>query len=180
MRIIIDPGHGGKDPGAIGINGRREKDITLTICHYMAGILLHGGHEPILTRYRDIDVSLSNRGSFARNNNGELFVSVHCNSFNNSSANGFEIYYHPAADLDSISLSRSIHDVVIANTNLRSRGIKASNFQVLRDTYKFMPAVLIETGFISNPGNFELINSLVGQWRLANYISKGIMDFIGS
>lgn len=178
MRIIVDPGHGGKDPGAVGIGGRREKDITLTICHYIAGVLLHGGHEPILTRYRDTDISLSNRGTFAKNNGGQLFVSVHCNSFHNPSANGMEVFHYPAAGEKSRQLAANINKIIAENTSLRNRGVKSGNLQVLRDTYNSMPSVLVETGFISNPGDFELINSLVGQWRLANYIAKGIMDFI--
>lgn len=93
-RIIIDPGHGGKDPGAIGINGLREKDIVLKVATLVAKrIKLKIGSEVLLTRDRDIFVPLEERTAIANTKDGDLFISIHANSAPNKKAHGVETYY---------------------------------------------------------------------------------------
>jgi len=177
MNIIIDPGHGGNDPGAIGINGRKEKDIVLSTSYYLAGVLSHAFHKVYFTRINDATVSLWSRGDFAKKNKGNLFISLHCNGFEKSSANGFEVFYQ-TGDAISNSLAGAIQSVMKDHYKLKNRGVKNANFQVLRDTYKTMPAVLVEMGFITSPIDYPVISSLVGQWQCANYIGKGILNYI--
>ncbi len=91
--IVIDPGHGGKDPGAIGWGGVKEKEITLLISRYLRDFLLRQGFKVYLTRYRDVFIPLKERVNFAHRKKADLFISIHCNSSLYRSARGFEVYY---------------------------------------------------------------------------------------
>lgn len=159
MLIAIDPGHGGKDPGAFG-NGIFEKDITLQLA-LSAGKYLrtHYNCDVVYTRNKDVFLSLSERANIANMVKADLFCSFHINSFNTLSK-GFETYRYPGKSGKSLELQKCIHEEVmkvLKQHNIPDRGMKQQNFAVVRETD--MPAVLTETLFISNPIEAALLKS---------------------
>lgn len=142
MRICIDQGHGGKDPGAIG-GGIYEKDINLDVAERLVG-LLWTKHETIYTHGDDTTSSLFDRVSISNAWNSDLFISIHCNSADSTNAHGIETWHYSQPGLAQI-----FQDSLMAEFPDRTnRGIKKGNLYVLRHT--ICPAVLVELGFISN------------------------------
>ncbi len=153
--IIIDVGHGGKDSGAIGINGIQEKDIVLDIA--LEILKLNGKSEiPLdiyLTRYSDTLISLSNRTKLAKALKADLFISLHCNHSDNPNARGIEVYVANTESQksdDSTWLAFQLQEALNKELGFESRGLKFANFQVLRETVDYCPSVLLELGFLSN------------------------------
>ena len=154
-RIVIDVGHGGKDYGAIGINGIKEKDIVLDIA--LEILRLNDKSEtPLdmyLTRYKDTLISLSDRTKLAKALNADLCISLHCNHSDNPKARGIEVYVgktESGNSKESVWLAYQLQNQIKKQLGFESRGVKFANFQVLRDTINDMPAVLLELGFLSN------------------------------
>jgi len=102
-RVVIDPGHGGEDPGAVGINGTKEKDINLRIAGELSRLLRKAGYEVLLTREEDVFIPLYDRTKFANDNNADIFVSLHCNASPREKSQGYEIYFlsENASDADA-------------------------------------------------------------------------------
>lgn len=157
--IIIDAGHGGTDSGAIGINHSREKDITLAIAKAMLiynRTLLDNPYELYLTRYEDTLISLRHRTQLVRALQPDLFISLHCNHARNEKATGIEVYLHNKTSLknenqmESQVVALSMIEVLTERLGYRNRGIKRANFQVLRESIRTSPSVLVELGFLSN------------------------------
>lgn len=154
MKICLDPGHGGYDSGAVG-NGLREKDITLKIVLAMRDILVAQGHQVILTRdsdsspkgITDTSAELMARCDIANQAAVDLFVSIHINSFSDSSASGAEVYYYSAAGQGLALRCQKAQLAVMGNAD---RGIKTANYAVIKYTNNSKPSVLCESGFISN------------------------------
>ncbi|UGU15415.1 N-acetylmuramoyl-L-alanine amidase [Sinomicrobium kalidii] len=164
--VVIDPGHGGTDPGAIGIGGIWEKDITLQIALEVARVAQESKDknlEVYLTRYSDTLISLQDRARLARALRADLFLSIHCNWSSNSNAHGVKAFVAYPQILYSENTRKSIAlalDLVTAfekKFKRENRGVKFANFQVLRETIPFCPSVLLEVGFISNPGEVLFI-----------------------
>ena len=160
-RIIIDVGHGGKDHGAIGINGIKEKDVVLDIALEISRLnetIFDGRLDIYLTRYCDTFVSLSDRSRLTIALNADAFVSLHCNaSTAGSSGRGIEIYVHNSVQVSlnhllyrSTVLANLILQESVQKLNFDGRSIKSANFQVLRETIAFCPSVLMEIGFVTN------------------------------
>lgn len=154
-RIVIDVGHGGKDAGAIGINGIQEKDVVMSV----ANVILKLNNEmekPLdiyLTRYSDTLISLSDRTKLANALKADLFVSLHCNHSDNPNAKGIEVYTsktQKAFSKASVFIGYQIERAVCNAIGYLSRGVKFANFQVLKQTTEYCPAILIELGFLSN------------------------------
>ncbi|WP_366248027.1 N-acetylmuramoyl-L-alanine amidase [Terribacillus aidingensis] len=173
QKIVIDPGHGGKDPGAIG-NDTMEKRVALTISEKLQHRLLANGYDVKMTRSEDVFIPLTERATFSNNWKADLFVSVHANSATSSSAKGLESYYYGASSSGK-QLASSIQTALVANTNNENRGTHSADFYVLRHTS--MPAVLVETGFISNPADAVLLNDSSYQDKVANSIAEGITEY---
>lgn len=173
--VVIDPGHGGRDPGAVGIGGLQEKGIALSISQQVAAILAQQGIQVVMTRDGDYFIDLDPRVQLAERVDADLFVSIHANAINLSrqDVNGFEIYYHSDAGL---RLARTIHNSVMQMLNPRDRGVRRARFYVLRNTS--MPAVLVETGFVT--GNIDVHNLTDPAWqqRMAEAIAQGILQHI--
>ncbi|WP_220473370.1 N-acetylmuramoyl-L-alanine amidase family protein [Flagellimonas lutimaris] len=152
--IIIDPGHGGPDSGAIGSNGILEKDVVLEIakqCLQLNRRLFGDRLEIYLTRYTDTLVSLGTRTRLAKALGADVFVSIHCNQAPNDKAQGFEIFlFHDQIDQKSTVIAANLANQLQHRLGIHLRGIKHANFQVLRDTHGYCPSLLLETGFISN------------------------------
>lgn len=152
--IIVDPGHGGTDSGAVGINGLKEKDLTLkvaqAIVHYNR-ILLNQRYDIYLTRYGDTLISLGQRTKLAKMLDPKIFVSLHCNHANNPKASGLEVYvFNGSIPKQGLTKAKVMDGYLQEQLGYRSRGVKRANFQVLRDNSKVCPAMLLELGFLSN------------------------------
>ncbi|WP_047550433.1 N-acetylmuramoyl-L-alanine amidase [Psychroserpens sp. Hel_I_66] len=154
-RIVIDVGHGGKDSGAVGINGIQEKDVVMSIANEISR-LNNNLEKPLdiyLTRYSDTLISLSDRTKLARALKADLFVSLHCNHSDNPDARGIEVYAlrkQERFSKASVFIGYQIESALCKAIGCESRGIKFANFQVLRETADYCPAILIELGFLSN------------------------------
>lgn len=175
--VIIDPGHGGSDPGAEA-GGYQEDDINLSIAYKVRDKLSAAGYNVIMTRSSDTHVSLEARVDIAsRTTNGgipALFVSIHCNSFDNPESNGTQVYYHPDSKYGTI-LAQNIYNQNVANTTLRPFQIHdGSHLYVIRKTLQ--PAALVETAFISNYSDRAYLVSDSGQEALATGITAGIIQ----
>lgn len=159
MRIALDAGHGlrgGRSTGACG-RGLVEDHMALTIVNKLRWYLLRAGIEVTLTRPTLAFVPLAARGSLAKAKSCGMFVSVHINASTDPEANGAEVIV-VESDTRSAAVADRLLDVLVKR-GLRRRGVKwdsqsrHSRLKVLRDTYRRMPAVLIEIGFITNPGD---------------------------
>nr|WP_256205582.1 N-acetylmuramoyl-L-alanine amidase [Calditerricola satsumensis] len=175
-RVVIDPGHGGKDPGAVGL-GLQEKEVVLHLAQHVRRAL--GGYEVdvLLTRETDEWVSLDERARRANEADADLFVSLHCNA---GGGQGFESYVHPAAPERTRAIREVLHRRVmafLASYGIRDRGQKEANFAVLRKTK--MPAVLLENLFLDHPRENALLREEAFRKDLAQAIAAGIAQALG-
>ncbi len=131
---------------------------------------------PVLIREDNVTVELQQRAQMANNMGADLFVSIHCNSSNNASARGMEVYVHPNASQAAVNLANIIYSR-LETIGVPGRGVKRANFCVLRETS--MPAVLIELAFISNPTEEKLLGSSEFQKKCAQAIADGILNYLG-
>ncbi len=174
-KVCIDPGHGGKDPGATA-QGVNEKDIVLNVSIILKQLLEKQGLQVIMTRTNDTFVELKERCNIANKEKADVFVSIHCNSASSTQAHGFEIF-HSIGSTKGNKLSADIKLSVNGNKSLirADRGIKPANFTVLTGTN--MPAVLVELAFISNDADRELLKTK--QNEFAQAIAKGVFNYLG-
>jgi N-acetylmuramoyl-L-alanine amidase len=162
LTIVIDAGHGGKDPGAAGTDGTTEKILNLSVALKLEKLLNSMGINTIMTRKDDTFVELANRANIANGNYADFFLSIHFNSFSKTT-NGIETLYYPNVINENYTLNnRNIADIfhseLLKSTSLASRGITARpNLVVLNKTK--MPAILAELGFVSNPTEMALIKT---------------------
>lgn len=219
--IVLDPGHGGNDPGAVGfVRKLKEKDVNLAVCLKLKPMLEKElGVTVLMTRSDDRFITLQNRTKFANENRADIFVSVHTNASNSRTARGVETFYLSTAltsdaravealennvveqyeggaatkqkydnlafilsDLsqtehleNSNNMALLIQQNLVAGTKSVDRGVKQANFYVLRGA--FMPAVLIELGFITNAEEEALLANEQYQERLARTIFEGLKRF---
>lgn len=172
--IVLDPGHGGSDPGACG-NGLQEANITLSVCKLMQPELERHGFTVKFTRSSNTYISLDDRAKFANNLGAVLFVSNHCNSATSTSATGVECYTHPTESGKVDTLSANVSANISKSLGLRNRGAKEANFAVLRQTN--MPAILVENAFISNASDAKLLRDK--QQAIADAITSAILTYFG-
>jgi N-acetylmuramoyl-L-alanine amidase len=174
--IVIDPGHGGSDPGAVA-NNLKEKDITLDIALKLNDLLKNYEANAILTRTNDIDVGLAQRANVANSANATLFVSIHVNA---GGGTGFESYRHPNASDKTASIQTIIHREVakfyVAN-GFTDRGMKTANYEVLRETT--MPAILLENLFIDTANDANFLKDDKNKQAIAQAICDGIVQALG-
>jgi len=172
--VIVDPGHGGKDPGAIGIGGLREKDVILPISLRVAQILEQNGVQAILTRNSDYFVSLKGRVDMAERANADLFVSIHANSVGLSrpDVSGLEVYYYNSG----YNLAREVRSSVLSSVNVRDRRVRKARFYVLRKSS--MPAILVETGYVTGREDAAKLASPQYRDQMAQGIANGILNYI--
>lgn len=177
LMVIIDPGHGAHDPGAIGF-GLKEKDVVLDVSLRTKKYFQQTALPVKLTRETDVFVTLQNRVSFARAYKGDIFISVHANA-TNGSANGTETFYYSAATNPKIAESKAlttyIHKRMIEAWNLTDRNVKKGNLHVLRENT--MPATLVEMGFIDNKKDNAYLASPERREQMARAIFLGTLDY---
>ncbi len=178
--VVIDAGHGGSDPGAMGGNVR-ESAITLAISEKVIAKLRAAGYTVIATRTSDdVKPTLQQRAEIANQKRGgklpAIFVSIHCNSFENPDSNGTQVYYDPDSKYGTI-LAENIYNANLAATGLKAGQIHdGSHLYVVRTTLQ--PAALVETAFISNSSDRAYLTSEAGQEAFASGITEGIIKTI--
>lgn len=172
--LVIDAGHGGKDPGATG-NGVQEKDINLEIARYTFNYLSKNGYRVYMTRDKDVYISLADRVNFSNSIPADIFVSIHQNSFTSSDVKGIEVY-HYIGSISGKQLATRIHDRIKSATGAASRGVKEADYYVLRNTTAI--ACLVECGFLTNAQDRTNLTNPEYQRKMGEAIAKGIIDFI--
>jgi len=172
--VIIDPGHGGKDSGAIGIGGVQEKNIILPIGKRIAEILERNGIQVIMTRDSDYFVTLPGRVTMAQQANADVFVSVHANSAgaNRPEVSGLETYYYDSG----LTLARVVHKKILQSLNVRDRNVRKARFYVLRKNS--MPAILVETGYLTGRDDVAKLRTSAYQNQMADAIAQGILQYL--
>ena len=211
--IVIDPGHGGKDPGALGRGTLQEKTVVLSISEKLRNILTQRGYTVLMTRDTNRYIPLKQRTAFATQHKADLFLSIHANASENRKANGIETYYlsvtstDKAAEAiaarenadsgysiqeletllkriiqeskseDSKRLARHVQHALVQATGAVDRGVKHARFVVLIGTN--VPAILIETGFVSNSTEGHKLTTRAYQHKIATAIAHGIEMFLG-
>lgn len=176
--VVIDPGHGGTDPGAVGIGGLRETDIVLPISMEVMRLLQQQGLQVYLTRSDESrEVDLPPRVALSKQVRADVFVSIHANSINLSrpDINGAEAYYAPGS-ASGAELSRIILNSITRSVNIPSRGVRSARFYVVRNTT--MPATLIETGFVTGAQDAPKLRDPNFQRQMAAAIAQGIIEFL--
>lgn len=179
--IVVDAGHGGRDPGATR-NGNREKDITIDVAKRVQSLLANQGYTVIMTRTSDKAVNIMDRPKIANEADAHVFLSIHANSSLNPDAEGIESLYAPR-DLTSVKYDaqypfvKAVHTELINATGMFDRGIKQRpDLIVLKHTE--MPAVLVELGFMSNERDMELLKTDSYKQACAEGISAGIAKYV--
>ncbi len=174
--VVIDPGHGGPDVGAIGIDGIREKDIVFDISQKLAERLRSEGLDVIMTRDADIDLDLEPRVALAERVKADFFVSVHANSINMShpEISGLQTYYYHN---NSVALAEKIHAQVLHTTGIFDRHIRTARFYVIRNTS--MPSVLVEVGFVTGSEDAPHLADPSYRTQTAEAIAAGVLAAAG-
>lgn len=180
MKVCVDAGHGGSDPGAIGSDPFRlaEKEVTLQIAVLLEQELEDRGHSVVMTRRTDRTLGLLPRARFANRLRADVFLSIHANAAATASAEGMEVYHFPESREGRRLAVAVLQSLVSAFPDHRQRGVKEANFAVLRETR--MPAILVETEFITNPRQLEFLSDPESQEALADAVAGGIEDIHGS
>ncbi len=170
--VVIDPGHGGKDPGATSYHGYYEKTVNLSIARKVASYLENRGVRVIMTRNSDTFIELNERADIANRAGADLFVSIHADAHQSRSQNGYTIYVARSASWSSKKIGIAIEQSM-GQTGLSSKGIRNADFRVLVRTA--CPAVLIECGYLTNPSEAALLDDSDFQDRIARSIADGII-----
>ncbi|MBD5654763.1 MAG: N-acetylmuramoyl-L-alanine amidase, partial [Candidatus Eremiobacteraeota bacterium] len=181
--IVLDPGHGGSDFGAMH-NGLVEKDLNLDISRRLRTLLIARGWQVKMTRDTDVDVyqpndsardELQARDDVANAAGARMLISVHSNAFTTSALSGTTTYYYKA---DSYALAGAVHARLSASLPTKDDGVRKENFYVIH--HATMPAILIETAFLSNPSDAALLHSPAFLQKIASCIADGVGDYAGS
>lgn len=182
FHIIVDAGHGAEDEGAKTTQKPiySEKNFNLVTARFVEQQLKQKGYHPLMTREKDVFVSLMDRAKLPQLDNHDLFVSVHFNSAPSPQAEGIEVFYyrdenHPARTQASKALAESVLKYVIKETGAKSRGVKHGNYCVIRETD--VPAILVEGGFLTHPEELEKIKDPKYLKKLAWGITQGLDQY---
>ena len=168
-KIFINPGHGRPDPGAVGTSGLTEAEVCFCVGNGAADYLRQAGYEVMVLQSDDLGGVIRKANSWG----ADLFLSVHCNSFNLASANGTETLYHPTSS-KGLKLAQKLQSQLIKEFGLANRGVKPrTDLGVLNQTD--MPAVLAEMAFISNPSEEKLLLKEQNRWSKA--LARGVSDY---
>lgn len=180
--IILDPGHGGWDPGKTGINGENEKDINLKIALRIKDYLEQGGAEVYMTRETDTALSQTKSGDMkerispAKKGEADVFISIHQNAFTSAGPKGAQVFYYNGSD-GGKTLAECIQSRLISfadSENTRSAK-QNSNYYILKKTD--IAAVIIECGFLSNPSEEKKLNTEGYRDKIAWAVYMGLWDY---
>ena len=176
-RVVIDPGHGGPDSGAVGVGGVRETDVVLDISLRVARLLESKGVKVNLTRSSEIDLDLPPRVAIANRLSATAFVSIHANASRNvrKDVNGIETFYFSGRR--GLRLATNIQNALLqASPKTPDRGVRRGRFFVIRRT--FMPAVLVEAGFLTGRFDGPLLANSFHRRKISFAIAKGILKYL--
>ena len=175
--VIIDPGHGGPDPGAIGIRGIRETDVVLDVSKRVKQLLSEKGVRVRLTRKSEIDLDLPPRVSFANRTGADIFVSIHANASQGKkrNINGLETFYYRGWK-GRLLAKRIQKHILRVSPGSPDRGVKQGKFYVIKNTR--MPAVLVEIGFLTGRLDARRLEQSIHRKRIAFAIAKGILEYL--
>lgn len=176
MRIGIDSGHGGTDPGAIGPNGLHESDVNLAVSLQLTKILQRHGLEVVSTRTEDKYVSLFERVRILNRAKCDYVVSIHCNAAANQEACYLSTFIQGEGGKAEL-LAEAVQRQLVEATDWPDGGVRVSNLHMTRETDA--PAILVEMGFISNPDQEAQLKTESTQEALAEAIAKGLLDYLG-
>jgi N-acetylmuramoyl-L-alanine amidase len=179
--VMLDPGHGGKDPGAIGVGGVKEANIVLSISKKVAKILERQGVRTKLTRDSDYFVDLNPRVEIAKRANANVFVSIHANSFQpRPEVNGLEIYFYGSASgkMAEVVKRNILETVAQKGFYINNRNTRSARYLVLRKSQ--IPAILVETGYVTNAAEAARLQKEDYQAAEAEGIAKGIIEYLRS
>jgi len=189
--VVIDPGHGGIDPGAVGADGTLEKDLNLTIASYISEYLANKGIKTVLTRQIDEMLTIKDsrlskktqdlkaRVQIANAHLNGIFVSIHMNKFTDDSVHGLQVWYSSNGRLSQIladSIQSSVTKTIQPN-NKREIKKDSGSIYVLRNSR--IPAALVECGFLSNQEELSLLKNSDYQQKLSKSIADGILNYLG-
>lgn len=182
VSILIDPGHGGKDPGASAASGLQEKEITLELSRLLRDKFANDDLEIEMTRDKDEYVKLLDRAGQANEEDFEIFVSIHVNSSDNRDASGIEVLYANEKNVEikeaeQRHLAKEILDAIIKETGAKSRGVKNRPDLIVLNKTKCVSA-LVEVGFLSNPQEYDKLTEDQYLDSLATGIYKGVKSYI--
>jgi len=186
--IVIDPGHGGEDPGVLGTTGVHEKDIVLSVSKKLAAVLREAGAEVVLTRDTDKELSdpevrdlytakiqdLSRRVELANNRGADIFISIHVNSFPDPREDGAQTFYQPGSE-ESKKLGLAIQQEL--NRFLANPGREAKPVDYFANRMTKMPSTIVEIGFITNPKEEKLMLDEHYQSKVAWAVYAGIVRY---
>ena len=175
--VVIDPGHGGLDPGAIGIGGIRETDVVLEVSKKVKELLSKKGVKVVLTRENEVNLDLRPRVSFANNLNADIFVSIHANASRGKrkDINGLETFYFKGWR-GRLLAKRIQKHILTVSPGSPDRGVKQGKFYVIKNTN--MPAVLVEIGFLTGRLDSRRLEKNTHRERIAYAIAKGILEYL--
>ena len=176
-KIFIDAGHGGDNPGALAASGLKEADVTLDIALRLGRILKSRGYEVDYSRTENVTVSLAERARLANDWGADYFISIHCNSNPNPVFNGTSTYCFRLGTTAAV-LAQYVNTSLVEAINTLDLGVMTANFAVLRRTR--MPAILVETAFLSNPEEAALLAEPVFRENCAIGIANGVDNFMSS
>lgn len=177
FKVVIDPGHGGPDPGAVGIGGLRETDVVLDVCLQIARLLQARGVQVLMTRTSEVDVDLPPRVALANSSGAELFVSVHANALSMArpDVNGIETFFFEGEGSSSRRLAVALQEQMVAiSPGTPDRGVRTGRFFVIRRTV--MPSALVEMGFLTGAIDSRRLADANFRRRMALALSAGILN----
>ncbi|HHY34066.1 MAG TPA: N-acetylmuramoyl-L-alanine amidase [Firmicutes bacterium] len=182
--VCVDAGHGGSDPGAVGPGGELEKDVNLAVARYVRVYVSRCGYQVVLTRDSDVELKLDQRVTLANQAGAHAFISVHSNLAVKSGEGGYTqdpgprgletFYYHGSSK--GKALAERLAGTVAVSSGFPIRRVAPSGFYVVK--YTLMPAVLVETGFLSNETDRSLLREPAFLDKLALGIAWGIADYL--
>lgn len=178
FKVVIDPGHGGPDPGAVGIGGLRETDVVLDVALQVAQLLQSRGVQVVLTRTSEVDVDLPPRVALANSSGADLFLSIHANALSMSrpDVNGVETFFFESAA--SRALASAVQQQVLAvSPGSPDRGVRQARFFVIRRTV--MPSSLLELGFVTGSLDAPRLADPAHRRRLALAVAAGLLQYLG-
>ncbi|MBF2098774.1 MAG: N-acetylmuramoyl-L-alanine amidase, partial [Gloeomargaritaceae cyanobacterium C42_A2020_066] len=172
--VLVDPGHGGPDPGAVGRGGLREAEVVLDIARRVARLLEQQGVRAVLSRQADVDLDLAPRVALAERVNATLFVSIHANALSMArpDVNGVETFAYQTGNW----LARSIQKNVVQTTGATDRGVRTARFYVLRQTS--MRAALVEVGFVTGEWDAARLRTPAYRQQVALGIARGVLRYL--
>ncbi|HOB34378.1 MAG: N-acetylmuramoyl-L-alanine amidase [Firmicutes bacterium] len=176
--IAIDPGHGGSDPGAVGVTGLPEKEVVLDVALRLAQKLRAQGAQVVMTRDSDVFIPLGQRVAIAEAAGAEIYVSVHANAHPSPAIGGTETYYYPykGSAAASSRLADSLQRELAGALGLRDIGVKTADFLVIRQTS--MPSALVELGFLSNAGEEALLRTPEFRQKAADALARAVQEYL--